>query len=365
MPRLVIVSNRVPDLDGLQLSGGGLAVAVLDALRDNGGLWFGWNGLIAGDGDSLDVAVNEHDTITIATVPLSKKDYEDYYLGFSNSVIWPVFHNRLDLAKFSATQVEGYRRVNMEFANRLSPLLRPSDLIWIHDYHLIPLAAHLRVHGHRNPIGFFLHISFPTPDILVAAPEHEWLMDSFLSYDLVGFQTALDADNFHRFLLNFEGTSQSENKLVHGDALSSLESSPSASTSRPLPPWRTPKRLRNALNGCTEERLHACTLSVWTGSITRRVCLNGYMRLGDCWNSILKTERSRPSCRSRRRRARMSRFMSRSERNWSNFPARSMGSLETLIGPPFATSTGPSEEIRWPPCLGAAMLVWSRLFGMG
>jgi trehalose 6-phosphate synthase len=155
MPRLVIVSNRVPDLDGLQLSGGGLAVAVLDALRDNGGLWFGWNGLIAGDGDSLDVAVNEHDTITIATVPLSKKDYEDYYLGFSNSVIWPVFHNRLDLAKFSATQVEGYRRVNIEFANRLSPLLRPSDLIWIHDYHLIPLAAHLRVRGHHNPIGFF------------------------------------------------------------------------------------------------------------------------------------------------------------------------------------------------------------------
>ena len=214
MPRLVIVSNRVPDLDGLQLSGGGLAVAVLDALRDNGGLWFGWNGLIARDGDPLDVVVNEHDAITIATVPLSKKDYEDYYLGFSNSVIWPVFHNRLDLAKFSATQVEGYRRVNIEFANRLSPLLRPSDLIWIHDYHLIPLAAHLRVHGHRNPIGFFLHISFPTPDVLVAAPEHEWLMDSFLSYDLVGFQTALDADNFHRFLLNFEGASQSENKLV-------------------------------------------------------------------------------------------------------------------------------------------------------
>src|SRR6188474_665307 len=76
----------------------------------------------------------------------------------------------------------------------------------------------------------------------------------------------------------------------HGDALSSLESSPSASTSRPLPPWRIHKRLRNALNGCTEERLHACTLSVSTGSITRRVCPNGYMRFGDCWNSILKTE---------------------------------------------------------------------------
>lgn len=213
MPRLVIVSNRVPDLNGSQPSGG-LAVAVLDALRDNGGLWFGWNGLIARDAKPVDVAVNEHGTITLATVPLSEKDYEEYYLGFSNSAIWPVFHNRLDLAKFDPAQAEGYRRVNVEFAKQLSPLLRTSDLIWIHDYHLIPLAAHLRVRGHHNPIGFFLHISFPSPEVLVAAPEHEWLMDSFLSYDLVGFQTASDAGNFHRFLLNFEGTSQSENKLV-------------------------------------------------------------------------------------------------------------------------------------------------------
>jgi trehalose 6-phosphate synthase len=214
MPRLVIVSNRVPDLNGRQPSGG-LAVAILDALRDNGGLWFGWNGLITRDAKPVDAAVvNEHGALTLATVALSEKDYEEYYLGFSNSAIWPVFHNRLDLAKFDPAQVEGYRRVNIEFAKQLSPLLRASDLIWIHDYHLIPLAAHLRVRGHHNPIGFFLHISFPSPDVLVAAPEHEWLMDSFLSYDLVGFQTASDAGNFHRFLLNFEGTSQSENKLV-------------------------------------------------------------------------------------------------------------------------------------------------------
>lgn len=213
MPRLVIVSNRVPDLSGSHQSGG-LAVAVLDALRDNGGLWFGWNGLIAGDVKPIDVAINEQGAITIATVPLSEKDYEEYYLGFSNSAIWPVFHNRLDLAKFNAAQVEGYRRVNAQFAKQLSPLLRPDDLIWIHDYHLIPLAAQLRIHGHHNPIGFFLHISFPSPDVLVAAPEHEWLMDSFLSYDLVGFQTELDVGNFHRFLLNFAGASQSENKLV-------------------------------------------------------------------------------------------------------------------------------------------------------
>jgi trehalose 6-phosphate synthase len=215
MGRLVIVSNRVPDpADGAQQSGG-LVVAVGDALRESGGLWFGWNGVTTKDSeDDVDVRLSERDNITFATVALGEQDYQDHYLGFSNSALWPVFHNRLDLARFNASQVEGYRRVNAGFAERLSPMLRQDDLIWVHDYHLIPLATDLRARGHRNRIGFFLHIPFPTPDVLAAAPEHEWLVRSFFSYDLVGFQTAADLDNFRRFLVDNEGATLLGDKLA-------------------------------------------------------------------------------------------------------------------------------------------------------
>src|SRR5258705_10469414 len=109
MSRLIIVSNRVPDLNGSQQSGG-LAVAVLDALQEKGGLWFGWNGEIVSDADPVEVGVAEHGNITLATVPLRQQDYQDYYLGFANSALWPVFHNRLDLARFNTAHGDGYRR---------------------------------------------------------------------------------------------------------------------------------------------------------------------------------------------------------------------------------------------------------------
>ena len=213
MSRLIIVSNRVSDPTGPDRSGG-LAVALIDALQENGGLWFGWNGLVARDSAPGDVCVSDLGNITFATIPLSEQDYQEYYLGFSNSALWPVFHNRLDLARFDASQVDGYRRVNQEFASQLSPLLRGDDLIWVHDYHLIPLAVHLRMHGNHNRIGFFLHIPFPSPDVLVATPEYEWLMRSFLSYDVVGFQTAADLGNFQRFMVDVEGATLSADRLT-------------------------------------------------------------------------------------------------------------------------------------------------------
>jgi trehalose 6-phosphate synthase len=76
--------------------------------------------------------------VTLATVDLSREDHDAYYLGYSNGVLWPVFHYRLDLANFDAGFIAGYRRVNQLFARRLMPLLQPDDVIWIHDYHLIP-----------------------------------------------------------------------------------------------------------------------------------------------------------------------------------------------------------------------------------
>lgn len=204
MRRLVIVSNRVAD-PGQGQASGGLAVCILDALRKRGGMWFGWNGDIVADESEIAPACVRYDRCTLMTMPLTDRDYREFYLGFSNEVLWPIHHFRLDLAHFTLEAAEGYRRVNARFAEILTPSLNRSDLIWVHDYHLIPLGAALRTRGVGNEIGFFLHIPFPPPEVLTATPEHEWLMSSLLEYDLVGFQTISDHANFCRFVCDFMG----------------------------------------------------------------------------------------------------------------------------------------------------------------
>ncbi len=197
MTRLVVVSNRVADLKD-PAQAGGLAVGLGDALKARGGVWFGWDGKTVGQGTRVPPRIQEIDQATIITLPMTRKDYREYYAGFSNSVLWPVLHYRLDLVDFQPAFLRGYKRVNSKFADALLPHLEPEDVIWIHDYHLVPLAAELRKRGCRQRIGFFLHIPFPPPDILVAAPESEWLIRSLFAYDLVGFQTETDRANFSR-----------------------------------------------------------------------------------------------------------------------------------------------------------------------
>ncbi len=198
MSRLVVVSNRVADLENSAQSGG-LAVALGDALKQHGGLWFGWDGRIVPEADQLNVSLSRQDSVTVATVPMTQQDYDEYYLGFSNTVLWPVCHYRLDLTNFENSYFEGYKRVNARFAAELVKLLRPDDIIWVHDYHLISLAQELRRLGVTQRIGFFLHIPFPPPEMLVAIPVHDWLMEALFQFDVVGFQTSTDASNFRRF----------------------------------------------------------------------------------------------------------------------------------------------------------------------
>jgi trehalose 6-phosphate synthase len=192
--RLVVVSNRVAD--PRKAAAGGLAVAIKDGLQQTGGIWFGWSGKITDEasvaGSSNGVHTQTVGKVQLATVDLSQQDYETYYVGYANNVLWPVFHYRLDLAQFDVKFGAGYRRVNQLFAQRLFPLLQPDDVIWVQDYHLMPLAAELRAMGCRNPIGFFLHIPVPPAPILAAIPEHAWLVRSLFSYDLVGLQTEAD-----------------------------------------------------------------------------------------------------------------------------------------------------------------------------
>jgi len=200
-PRLVVVSNRVGD--PRRPTAGGLAVALGDALAKSGGLWFGWSGKVIEGGAPGESEVHEQRSgaVRLVTVDLSREDYDSYYLGYSNQALWPVFLYRLDLADFASGYFSGYRRVNRMFARKLAPLLRDDDVIWIHDYHLIPLGAELRELGCRQRIGFYLHIPLPPPPILAAIPGHEWLMRSFFSYDLVGLQTRSDTDHFARFVI--------------------------------------------------------------------------------------------------------------------------------------------------------------------
>jgi trehalose 6-phosphate synthase len=203
MGRLVVVSNRLAD--PRKTAAGGLAVALSDVLQKTGGLWFGWSGRIveAADGGRPgegDMRVQQAGPVKLATVDLSREDHDAYYLGYSNGVLWPVFHYRLDLADFDAGYIDGYRRVNQLFARKLMPLLQPDDVIWVHDYHLIPLAGELRALGCTSHIGFFLHIPLPPPLILAAIPGHDWLMRAMFSFDLVGFQSEADLSHFERYV---------------------------------------------------------------------------------------------------------------------------------------------------------------------
>jgi trehalose 6-phosphate synthase len=192
---------------------GGLEVAIRAALRRRGGLWFGWSGRVAED-DPGPAKTVVQDNISYVTIDLRKDDYDEFYNGFANRVLWPILHYRMDLAEFTRRDLGGYFRVNEYFANNLEKMLKPDDVIWVHDYHLIPFAKALRERGHKNRIGFFIHIPCPPPEILTALPNHEQLIPALGHYDVVGFQTETDATNFSRYLVNECGIK----RIVNGES---------------------------------------------------------------------------------------------------------------------------------------------------
>ncbi|HSD74367.1 MAG TPA: trehalose-6-phosphate synthase [Steroidobacteraceae bacterium] len=194
MSRLVAVSNRI-SLPRRGAAPGGLAVGLLAAMRSRGGLWFGWNGEVT-EGATGSAELTRRDGITYASIELSSTEYENYYLGFSNAILWPLFHFFIDTFRYSDEQYEAYQRVNQRFARELLPLLEPDDLIWVHDYHLLFLAQALREGGVTQPIGMFLHIPFPPVELLRALPVYGELMRALLSYDVLGFQTKQDLNGF-------------------------------------------------------------------------------------------------------------------------------------------------------------------------
>jgi len=200
LSRLVVVSNRVaPAKQPREGSQGGLAVAVLAALRETGGIWFGWNGKIKRQPEAKADTV-EAGRVTYRTISLSRPDYEQYYLGYSNRALWPLLHYRLDLSESTRQNFEGYLRVNRIFVTRLLPMLRDDDLIWVHDFHLIPMAEYLRNAGSDHRTGFFLHVPWPAVQVLLALPHHREIVRALCHYDVVGFQTESDRQAFFDYI---------------------------------------------------------------------------------------------------------------------------------------------------------------------
>jgi trehalose 6-phosphate synthase len=195
-PRIVNVSNRLALPQETDPSGG-LAVGVLAAMRESGGLWFGWSGEThAGAAFECAPTVTLREGIEFATVPLPERLHELFYNGFANGTLWPLFHYFLDGFRYRDDEYQAYGEANAFFATQLVPLLGEDDLIWVHDYHLMPLAAQLRRQRVRSPAGFFLHIPFPHFEVLRALPHHAQLLEALLAYDLVGFQTETDRTAF-------------------------------------------------------------------------------------------------------------------------------------------------------------------------
>lgn len=194
--RLVVISNRTAP--STEDRAGGLAVALFEALRERGGLWFGWSGKLSEHSSTYRFAGDSG--VDFALTDLTPEEYDGYYLGYSNRCLWPLLHYRTDLAEPDRKTFRIYESVNRRFARELLPLLHPEDVVWVHDYHLIPFARELRALGWRGAIGFFLHVPFPAPEVFSTLPEHARLAQALMEYDLVGFQTEQDAANFRAYL---------------------------------------------------------------------------------------------------------------------------------------------------------------------
>ncbi len=206
--RLVIVSNRLPfqfsrNKKGVwhaEPAGGGLVTALLPVLRNRGGIWIGWPGA-TGNPQELSAALaesGENAGFSFGAVDLTAEQIHNFYLGFSNEIIWPLFHDMQGLCNFDPNFWRTYCEVNRKYAEVIHAQSQPGDFIWIHDYHLMNVALELRRLQVTSRIGFFLHIPFPPPDIFLTLPWRESLLRALLEYDLIGFQTLRDQRNFVR-----------------------------------------------------------------------------------------------------------------------------------------------------------------------
>ena len=197
MGRLIAISNRTAADPSARA--GGLAVAVWESLQNSGGIWLGWSGDVVED-KPRGVNVFRDDGVEFVLTDLSEEEHDKFYLHYANSVLWPIFHYRIDLASFDSDSFSVYSSVNQRIADITAERLLPGDTVWVHDYHFLLVADCLRHLGWTGPTGFFLHIPFPSPEVFKALPEHQWIARALCAYDVIGLQSQQDRRNFVRYL---------------------------------------------------------------------------------------------------------------------------------------------------------------------
>ncbi|MEW6250807.1 MAG: trehalose-6-phosphate synthase [Planctomycetota bacterium] len=204
--RMVVVSNRLPvvlEREGetwqVRPGSGGLVTALSPLLRQRGGLWIGWPGVRADESAGVESHLAEYSGAAgfeVVPVALTAEDVGGFYHGFSNEIIWPLFHDLQTRCNFVPEYWTTYRAVQGKFAEVVRQQARERDFIWVHDYHLMGLGRQLRRREALNRIGFFLHTPFPPPDIFLKLPWRAEVLEELLDYDVLGFQTPRDRDNF-------------------------------------------------------------------------------------------------------------------------------------------------------------------------
>jgi len=215
LSRLIVVSNRISKAapEGAS-SQGGLAMAISAALRQSSGIWFGWSGN-ATEEFTGQISMQRENDVTVATIDLEAQDIEEYYNGYANRTLWPLFHYRIDLTQYERSFGEAYARVNKRFADTLLPLIGPDDIVWIQDYHLIPLGRELRERGVKNAIGFFLHIPWPARELILTLPRHRQLVESLFHYDVIGFHTEEWKNAFQSYVIHdADGMTLSDGRIT-------------------------------------------------------------------------------------------------------------------------------------------------------
>jgi trehalose 6-phosphate synthase len=217
---LVVVANRLPVDEtvhpdgtiGWARSPGGLVSALHPVLKERRGTWIGWTGGI----DSTPF-VPDLDGIRMRSVSLSESDYGNYYEGYSNSTLWPLYHDAVEAPAFHRRWWEAYQRVNRRFAQAAAEYAERDAIVWIQDYHLQLVPALLRELRPDLRIGFFMHIPFPPAELFMQLPRRAELLRGILGADLVGFQTAGGADNFVRIVARLLGAQVTGNGVGGGE----------------------------------------------------------------------------------------------------------------------------------------------------
>jgi trehalose 6-phosphate synthase len=218
MPRrsLVVVANRLPVDEAVLPDGsvewrrspGGLVSALHPVLRDRRGTWIGWAG-----GIDATPFVPDSDGIRMRALPLSNEDYQDYYEGYANSTLWPLYHDAVETPAFHRRWWEAYQRVNRRFAQTTADYAERDAMVWVQDYHLQLVPGMLRALRPDLRIGFFMHIPFPPAELFMQLPRRAELLRGMLGADLVGFQTSFGAENFIRLTARLLGVDTSAGKV--------------------------------------------------------------------------------------------------------------------------------------------------------